>query len=164
MKERLYKELTLEDKIAILHYERGASEIVKVQVYEDLSANPNKNPRTTELYISSVLDFDFEEFKKSDETKIRTKKAYEAIKQVAVSISPTKDIRSSHIVDALNDVIYAYTNLDFNYNIDENLVNRIDDTIKRIYSVYETFGLTYELIPDMMFNNEPVYRRVEKLV
>lgn len=163
MDSKLYKNLTLKEKIAILNYERGASEIVKLKVYEDLSANPNKNPRTTDLYISNVLDIDFESFRLNKKVNTRAREIFKEVKEVAVSISPTKDIRSSHIVDALNDVIYAFTNLDFNHNIDEKLVETIDNTLKLIYNVYyNSFNLTYELIPDMLVNGQPVYRRVKK--
>lgn len=162
MKEKLYKNLTLEDKIAILHYERGASELVKITHYEDLSANPNTIPRTTDLYISSVLGFDFEEFKNNKEYINKGRKAFNAVKEVAISIHPEKDIKSGHIVDALNDVIYAYSHNDFNYDIDAKLINRIDKTLKKIYDTYNSFGVKYELIPDMLVEGEPVYRRIEE--
>jgi len=159
MKESLYRDLTLEDKINLLRYERGSIALVSLEQYESTDNNPTITPTVSDLYISSVLGFDWGEAREEPNFKVKVKAAYEAVREAALPYA--SDHRSMHVADALGDVFYILTHPDENKPIDEDLVNTIDDHIKRIYSVFDSFDSKYELIPDTLINNEPIYRRIK---
>lgn len=128
--EDMYKNLTIEDKISLLKYERGAIALVHLEHYEDSRANPSPSPRPNYLYISNVLDLDFGEFYNS---KLASKSFdyKDQMQNIGIGLSDT--FHSTFIGDILMDIVHRMChpeNLDI---IDKDLVNKIDTELKKAY-------------------------------
>jgi len=161
IEEDLYKDLTLEQKIGLLRYERGAHGLVQVDHYDDLRCNPEPTPRPSRLYISAVLGIDFEHFYENTIAE-KSKKYREELSAVAVKY-PNSGHISWHIGDMISDIIFI--KLDIHTTplpeINEELVNDIDNAIKKLYNTYMELGKSYTYTEtDIESDGEKLYRRV----
>lgn len=155
-KNDFYKDLTIEEKLGILHYERGCIGLVGIGPYDSLSANPQPTPKPEWVYISNVLGFDFEKFYRSEKTAEKCQKYKKQIKKI------TGDT-SWHIGDVMGMYMFDTLHPKRNVKINLELMEKIDKELRRIYSEYIKLDkeVTYEEVPNMKFKGKPVYMRIE---
>lgn len=156
--KRLYKNLTLDEKIALLHYERGSIELCSIDHYQSLKVNPNETPKVNYLYISNVLGIDFEEFYGSDKAQAKSVKFKKEIK--------ARHPHEWHIGDAITSIIYEHIKLSAKKTINADLIETIDAEIKDLYEWYTNLGstppVTYKYEEYGFIGGEKVYRRLTK--
>lgn len=158
MKEELYKNLTDEVKLGLLHYIRGGQGLVKHEHYQTTDVNPTEIPRVEHLYISNILNIDFEEACKSNKFSEKHKKFKEQIREKAPEYPG--GYKSSHIGDAIDDVFFVRLDIDINRKIDKDFMKEIDQEIKSLYNYYMDLGVKY-VESEVDYNGEKLYRRIE---
>lgn len=160
MDKQLYENLTTEDKINLLHYERGATALVQLERYQGTQENPSPIPKPSNLYISNVLDIDFDEFYNDKANMDKSQLYKDEVKELAVPMSPS-GYRSIFIGDALKDVLFIMTHADDARIINEKLVDEIDKELKRIHNGFMELGVRYEPIEGLVVGGHQAYRRIK---
>lgn len=157
MKAEIYRDLTDEEKIGLLHYIRGQQGIVQHAYYQTTDVNPSLSPCVDKVYVSSVLDIDFDEFYNTEGMdKSNTYK--QEIKQKSPTIGGH---HSMFIGDAINDILYVRLDIDINRVINKEFMKEIDTEIKELYDLYIGLGQEYAEVKGLLHEGEKVYRRVK---
>jgi len=159
MKQELYKDLTLDEKIGILHYIRGQQGLVEHAHYDSLTVNPSPTPRPSDLYVSSVLGIDFENFY-TEEVREKNMKLLEEVKAKSLPYW-SGGHRSILIVDSILDVLYVMLDIDQSFTINEELIMLIDNKIKELYDHFMQLHVPdgYELVEGFEIKGKPVYQK-----
>lgn len=165
MEKELYKSLTTEDKINLLHYERGSSALVRLEQYEGTKENPEPTPRPSKLYISNVLDIDFDAFYGDQANMDKSMKFKKEMADLVMPMVPS-GYKSPFIGDALCDVLFNMTHLNMTHHDDgrfitENLMKEIDIELLKLYNGFMGLGAKYEPIEGLVVGGHQAYRRVK---
>ena len=158
MKSKIYKNLTIEEKTGLLHYIRGQQGLAQHIHYESLSTNPSPTPCPDKVYISSVLDIDFEEFYGS-QAEIDKSILYK--KELSKKTVKLGGHSSTFIGDALCDIFFVRLDINTNRVINKEFVEDIDTEIKELYDFYIRLGQKYIEVKGLLHEGEKVYRRVK---
>ena len=159
MERHQYIGLTTEDKINLLQYERGATALVQLEHYEGAKENPSPTPRPSRLYISNVLNIDFDTFYNDQVNMDKSRKFEKEMKELAMTMQPS-GYRSFFIGDALCDILFIKTHPDDGRTINEKLMREIDKELLKLYNGFIKLGVNYEPIEGVMIGGEQAYRRV----
>lgn len=162
MEDSIYTELTLKEKLGLLHYERGITGLSFHGHYDCATVNPSPTPKPYSVYISNVIGIDFTKFCEIE--KVHILRYANQVREMAMPFVPS-GLKSGIIEDALSDIVYIMTHPDNGGVIDEALVKRIDSEILKMYNGYldikkQDVG-KYEKIEGMLVEGEAVYRRFE---
>lgn len=133
MKEELYKDMTNDEKIGLLHFIRGQQGLVQHSNYEGRSENPEQTPNVSNLYISAVLDINFDNFY-GDKAVFELSKIYK--KQWQVAAMDLGGSPSPFIGDAMKDILYLVLNIEDNITINEDLMVVVDKAIIKLYKKF----------------------------
>lgn len=157
--EGIFNTLTSQDKLNILHYERGITASSLVSYWAD-SNDPAPKLFPMHVYISNVLEIDFEKFYNDQVNKSKSNEFVKEILDLAMPLNEN-GYKSAFIGDALRDIVFILTHPDEGEVINNNLMIQIDRKLKHLYNSYMALGSKFELIPNQTIDGEPVYRRVE---
>lgn len=133
MKHSLYKDMTDKEKIGLLHFIRGQQGLVQHANYEGTRENPKQTPNVSNLYISAVLDINFDNFY-GDRTVFELSKIYE--KQWQVEAMDIGGSPSPFIGDAMKDIPFLMLDIEDNLTINEDLMKDIDKAIIKLYKTF----------------------------
>lgn len=168
MKKELYENLTNNEKIGLLHFIRGQQGLVQHWNYEGTDENPRLKTKPDHLYLSNILNIDFDEFYSSDET---SKNSSEYKDQWRKYGTPLGGCVSWYIGDAICDILFVMLDINTNHVINVELMESIDDKIKLLYGEFIALTTMSELpsTPEFYYvesgveyNNEKLYKRVVK--
>lgn len=157
MKAEIYKDLTDDEKIGLLHYIRGQQGLVQHAHYESTDVNPQPTPCPEKVYVSSVLGIDFEEF--YDTIGMDKSNTYKKeIEQKSVDIG---GYHSLFIGDAICDIFFVRLDIEINRVINKEFMKEIDTEIKELYDFYIGLGQEYVEVQGLLHEGEKVCRRVK---
>ena len=161
--KELYKGLSVQDKINILHYQRGASALCAIGQYECTTENPNKPMNPLYLYISNVLDLDFSVFYGSELAK-KSWKYKDEMKKITCEFPNNPAYSSTYISDALGDILFIMLHTDLDYKINIELMETIDQKLRTLYQKYLTLvdSNEYRYEECGKLNGETIYKRVDR--
>lgn len=129
----MYKNLTDKQKINILIYERGQFALLDVNsIYDDTKINPPLKLEPVNLYISSVLGINYQEFKEQEKKEKISWKFEEEMRLLSEKVNP-KLLPDCNIIDMINNLFHSYTDPKNKKTINQKMVQSLDKKILKVY-------------------------------